>query len=158
MANTAAPALAGVLETALYADDMERARAFYEGVLGLAPMFADARLTAYPVGDRSALLIFRRGAATETTHLPGGTIPPHDGAGPVHCAFSIAADALPVWERHLAERGVAVEGRTEWRSSRPPASVSIYFRDPDNHLLELATPGLWPRLAPFVPHEDGAPD
>ena len=142
MAFDEAPPLAGVLETALYVDDVGRARAFYEGVLGLEPMFADARLTAYPVGGRSALLLFRRGAASETAHLPGGTIPPHDGAGPVHCAFSIAADALPNWERHLAARGVAVEGRTEWRSS----SVSIYFRDPDGHLLELATPGLWPRL------------
>jgi len=137
-----APALAGVLETALYVDNMERARAFYESVLGLQPMFTDARLTAYPVGGRSALLIFRRGAATETAHLPGGTIPPHDGAGPIHCAFAIAGSALPAWERHLAARGVSVEGRTEWRSS----SISIYFRDPDGHLLELATPGLWPRL------------
>jgi catechol 2,3-dioxygenase-like lactoylglutathione lyase family enzyme len=144
--EAAAPPLSGVLETALYVDDMERARAFYEGVLGLEPMFADARLTAYPVGGRSALLIFRRGAATETAHLPGGTIPPHDGAGPIHCALSVAADALPTWEAHLAARGVAVEGRTAWRSFGPGGSVSIYFRDPDGHLLELATPGLWPRL------------
>ena len=43
-----APPLSGVLETALYVDDMERARGFYEGVLGLSPMFRDARLTAYP--------------------------------------------------------------------------------------------------------------
>ena len=142
MPTDAAPPLDGVLETALYVDDMERARAFYEGVLGLAPMFADARLTAYPVGGRSALLVFRRGAATETAHLPGGTIPPHDGAGPIHCALSVAAEALPAWEARLAARGVPVEGRTVWRSS----SVSIYFRDPDGHLLEFATPGLWPRL------------
>ena len=144
--EAAAPALAGVLETALYVDDMERARAFYEGVLGLHPMFADARLTAYPVGGRSALLVFRRGAATETAHLPGGTIPPHDGAGPIHCALSVAADTLPAWERHFAAHGVAVEGRTEWPPRGSLRSVSIYFRDPDGHLLELATPGLWPRL------------
>ena len=53
----AAPPLAGVLETALYVDDMARARGFYETTLGLAPMFADERLTAYPVGGRSALLL-----------------------------------------------------------------------------------------------------
>jgi catechol 2,3-dioxygenase-like lactoylglutathione lyase family enzyme len=153
MPLNASPPLAGVLETALYVDDMGRARAFYEGVLGLEPMFTDDRLTAYPVGGRSALLIFRRGAATETAHLPGGTIPPHDGAGPIHCAFSIAADALPTWEEHFAARGVAVEGRTEWGSSKPARSISIYFRDPDGHLLELATPGLWPRLSV----EHGAP-
>jgi catechol 2,3-dioxygenase-like lactoylglutathione lyase family enzyme len=147
MAQTdAAPALDGVLETALYVDDMGRARAFYEGVLGLAPMFTDARLTAYPVGGRSALLIFRRGAATETAHLPGGTIPPHDGAGPIHCAFSVAADALPGWEARFAARGVTVEGRTVWPARGTARSVSVYFRDPDGHLLELATPGLWPPL------------
>ena len=108
MVQDPAPPLSGVLETALYVDDMQRARAFYEDVLGLEPMFADDRLTAYPVGGRSALLIFRRGAATRTAHLPGGTIPPHDGAGPVHCAFSVAADALPSWETRLAARVVAI--------------------------------------------------
>lgn len=135
-----APSLTGVLETALYVDDMERARGFYETVLGLAPMFQDSRLTAYPVGGRSALLIFRRGGATETAHLPGGTIPPHDGAGPLHCALAIAAAELPAWQAHLAAHGVPIEGRTDW----PRGGISIYFRDPDGHLLELATPGLWP--------------
>ena len=137
---TTAPPLAGVLETALYVDDMARARRFYETALGLAPMFTDERLTAYPVGGRSALLVFLRGSTTETVHLPGGTIPPHDGAGGLHCALAVAAADLPAWEARLAEHAIPIEGRTRW----PRGSVSIYFRDPDGHLLELATPGLWP--------------
>ena len=101
------PKLSGVIETALYVDDLERARAFYENVLGLVPLTADSRFLAYDVGGRSVLLLFLRGSTPEPIQLPGGTIPPHDGSGPVHMAFA------------------------------------IYFRDPDNHLLELATPGIW---------------
>ena len=85
------------------------------------------------------LLIFKRGSATQTVTMPGGTIPGHDGSGPLHVAFAIGKDELAHWEQHLAARGVAIEGTTSWsRGGR-----SIYFRDPDGHLLELATPGLW---------------
>ena len=133
------PKLDGILETALYTDDMARAKAFYEDVLELKPIFSDSRLCAYGIAGRDVLLIFRRGAATQTVTMPGGTIPGHDGSGPLHVAFAIGKDELAQWERHLGSRGVAIEGATSWsRGGR-----SIYFRDPDGHLLELATPGLW---------------
>ncbi len=128
-----------VIETSLYVDDLDRAARFYEDVLGLPVLTADSRFRAYDVGGRSVLLVFRRGETLETVHMPGGTIPPHDGHGPLHIAFAVALDALPDWERRLGEHGVAIEGRTKWTRG----GVSIYFRDPDRHLLELATPGLW---------------
>ncbi|MFL4996127.1 MAG: VOC family protein, partial [Microvirga sp.] len=49
------------------------------------------------------------------------------------------ADAVRDWEERLSEHGVAIEGRTNWSRG----GHSIYFRDPDGHLVELATPGLW---------------
>lgn len=134
------PNLVGIIETALYVDDLARARAFYQDVLGLTPLYKDDRFTAYNIGGRSVLLLFKRGATLEAAHVPGGTIPPHDGEGPLHMAFSVTADELAVWERHLNGQGVAVEARTAW----PRGGHSIYFRDPDNHLLELVTPGVWP--------------
>ena len=134
----AMPKLDRVLETALYVDDLDRTAAFYAELFELAPLYADERLRAFAVGS-SALLLFRRGASLETMTMPGGTIPPHDGSGPLHVAFAIAADELAPWEERLRDRGVAVEGRTDW----PRGGRSIYFRDPDGHLLELATPGLW---------------
>ncbi|MGV8959750.1 MAG: VOC family protein [Stenotrophomonas sp.] len=133
------PALRGVLESALYVADMEAARPFYEAVMGLQPMHADARLVAYPLAPAQVLLLFQRGSTDATVILPYGTIPPHDGNGPQHLAFAIASDALEGWEEHLRAHGIAVEGRTDW----PAGGHSIYFRDPDQHLLELATPGLW---------------
>ncbi len=136
-----APPLSGVLETALYVADMPRARAFYEGVLGLSPAFADDRLTAYAIGA-TVLLLFLKGGTTEAVHLPGGTIPPHDGDGPVHYALAIAAADLPGWEARLAAQGVAEEARMRW----PRGGTSLYFRDPDGHLGELATPGIWPNF------------
>jgi catechol 2,3-dioxygenase-like lactoylglutathione lyase family enzyme len=133
------PALRSVIETSLYVDDLDRAARFYEDVLGLAVLTADQRFRAYDVGGRSVLLLFRRGATLETVKMPGGTIPPHDGHGPLHIAFAVPADDLADWEQRLAAHGVAIEGRTDWsRGGR-----SVYFRDPDGHLLELATPGLW---------------
>jgi catechol 2,3-dioxygenase-like lactoylglutathione lyase family enzyme len=132
--------LNGILETAVYVDDMARARHFYEEVMGLQPMFEDRRLTAYNVAGRSVLLVFQRGASLEPAVLPGGTIPPHDGAGPSHLAFAAGADQLGAWEEKLKAHGVEIEGRTDW----PRGGKSIYFRDPDGHLIELATPGLWP--------------
>jgi catechol 2,3-dioxygenase-like lactoylglutathione lyase family enzyme len=133
------PKLDGILETALYVDDMARARTFYEGVLGLKPIFEDKRLTAYGVAGRDVLLLFNRGSARQTVTMPGGTIPGHDGAGPLHLAFAIGKDELAQWERHLQTHGVTIEGATDWKRG----GRSIYFRDPDGHLLELATPGLW---------------
>ena len=133
------PKLAGVIETALYVDDLARAIAFYRDILGLAALNQDTRFAAFDVGGRSVLLLFKRGATLETVHLPGGTIPPHDGHGPLHIAFAVTADALPEWERRLTEQGVSIEARTAW----PRGGHSIYFRDPDNHLLELVTPGVW---------------
>ena len=133
------PQLTGIVETALYVDDLERARTFYQQLLGLSPLTSDARFVAFDVGGRSVLLLFRRGAKLETVHLPGGTIPPHDGSGPVHVAFAIAAAELPAWEMRLGEHNVAIEGRTDW----PRGGRSVYFRDPDGHLLELVTPGVW---------------
>ena len=128
-----------VLETCLYVDDLDRAARFYEDVLGLAVLTSDQRFRAYDVGGKSVLLVFQRGFTLETVHMPGGTIPPHDGHGPLHIAFAIGREELAEWEARLATHGVAIEGRTKWLRG----GESVYFRDPDGHLLELATPGLW---------------
>ena len=44
------PHIQRILETAIYVDDLPRAKRFYGEVLGLSPMFEDDRLTALDGG------------------------------------------------------------------------------------------------------------
>jgi catechol 2,3-dioxygenase-like lactoylglutathione lyase family enzyme len=134
------PRLNRIIETALYVDDLERARDFYEVKLGLPPMLKTGTLFAYDVGGASVLLLFLRGQSLRTQMSAGGSIPPHDGSGPLHICFAVDLDELALWDEKLQQQGIAIEGRMSWdRGGR-----SLYFRDPDGHMLELATPGLWP--------------
>jgi catechol 2,3-dioxygenase-like lactoylglutathione lyase family enzyme len=133
------PALTGIIESCLYIEDVDRAGDFYEKILGLRRIAGDNRFLAYSVADRDVLLLFKKGGATEPLEFPGGIIPPHDGSGHNHLAFSVSAEELAAWERKLAEQNVAIESRVQW----PAGGKSIYFRDPDENLLEIATPGLW---------------
>ncbi len=135
------PKLSRVLETALYVADLDKAAAFCADVMGLPCIHADHRMRAFDVGGNGVLLLFPQGGSLQPIETPGGSIPPHDGSGPMHVAFSISKDELESWQDHLQSVGVALEGRTQW----PRGGVSVYFRDPDNHLLEIATPGLWKR-------------
>src|SRR5215813_2109315 len=119
------PKLDGILETAIHTEDMVRARAFYEGVLGLVPIHSDNRVSAYAVAGSDVLLVFRKGTTKQTVVLPSGTIPGHGGDGALHVAFAIGKDELDIWETHLALHGVAIEGHNDWeRGGR-----SIYFRE-----------------------------
>jgi catechol 2,3-dioxygenase-like lactoylglutathione lyase family enzyme len=133
------PVLTGVLETSLYVDDLDRASRFYETLFDLTRMVGDDRFRAYSVGGRSVLLLFKRGASNHITQLPGGTIGPHDGSGELHFAFAIQAEDLAEWEAKLTAHQVAVEHRVKW----PRGGTNLYFRDPDNNSVELATPGVW---------------
>ncbi len=124
----------GVLETALYVEDLPRSIQFYESIFGFEKVFSDERLCALNVGNQQVLLLFKKGASKDRT-----VTPPHDGSGELHLAFSIAASALEPWERWLLANGVTIESKHSWQRS----GVSLYFRDPDRHLVELATPGVW---------------
>jgi len=134
-----APTLGRLLEFGLYVDDVDASVAFYERLFGFRTLFRDDRMAALDVEGRQVLLLFRQGASAETVETPKGRLPGHDAAGSIHAAFAIEAADLARWERWLEENGVEIEGRMTW----PRGGESLYFRDPDEHLLEVATPGLW---------------
>ena len=134
-----APAIEGVLETSLYARDLKRTASFYRDLFGLKALVDSPRLIAFEIAHRSVLLVFQAGATEQDVVDPAGTIPGHDGRGRLHVAFSIGAADLAAWRQRFAERGVDIVGEYRW----PRGGVSLYARDPDGALVELATPGLW---------------
>jgi catechol 2,3-dioxygenase-like lactoylglutathione lyase family enzyme len=130
------PVLNRVLETALYVDDVARALAFYRSLFEFDVLFESERAAGLSVEGEQVLLLFRRGGTTDPVVTERGVIPPHDGHGQLHMAFAVPADALQGWESRLAEKGVEVEARYAWERG----GHSVYFRDPDGHLIELVTP------------------
>src|SRR5208337_1992543 len=82
------------------------------------------------------------GTTDPPTPVPGGCIPPHGASGAAHPCFAIPLGELAAWEAHLARHGLEVESRV----SRQRGGQSRYFRDPDGHSLEVATPRPWPNF------------
>ena len=135
------PRLSGVMETALYVADPSASATFYRDLFGLETFFHDPRMIALGLPGGAVLLLFARGATELPAPVPGGAfIPAHGGTGRLHLCFAIPWSEVSAWERHLATRGIAIESRVTW----PRGGTSLYFRDPDGHSIELATPGLWP--------------
>jgi len=133
------PAPSRIVETAVYVDDLGRSRAFYCDLLGARVLLDPVRLLALDVGGQSVLLLFKRGVTAEPLETPGGVVPPHGASGVQHFAFAIAPEALDAWRTHLERAGVTIESEVRW----PRGGRSLYLRDPDNHSVELITPGLW---------------
>ena len=133
------PQLTGVLETSLYVEDLERSIRFYLEVMQFQKLVGDERFCALQAARQQVLLLFKKGASTEPMVIDGGVIPPHDASGQMHLAFAISAQELEPWERWLEQHQVVIESKVRWERG----GQSIYFRDPDGHLLELVTPGCW---------------
>jgi catechol 2,3-dioxygenase-like lactoylglutathione lyase family enzyme len=123
----------GILESSLYVSDLLRSVRFYEETFGFR-FISDfgERGCAMQAGVRQVLLLFKRGASRAIQS-------PHDGDGELHIAFAIPSAELANWESWLQARGIAVEEKRNWELG----GWSLYFRDPDRHLIELATPGVW---------------
>ena len=135
----ALPPVSGILETGIYVENVGRSRDFYERVFGFEVIFADQRMCTLAVAPAQVLIIFKRGGAVKPVRVRDSVIPPHDGSGRQHFAFAIAAADLDAWRDRLKAENIAVESTVTW----PAGGTSLYFRDPDGHLVELATPGLW---------------
>ncbi len=128
------------METSLYVSEIDRSRTFYQSLFGFPEISREGtRLLALRVAHSQVLLLFSIGQSTSPTDTAGGRIPPHNGRGDLHVAFAIDASAVQSWRTYLSQLKILIESEVDC----PDGGHSIYFRDPDNHLIELITEGCW---------------
>lgn len=129
----------GIVETCLHVADVHRSAEFYQRLFDLPRLAGDDRFCALEVPGSAVLLLFKKGGTLHAVETPGGIIPPHDGSGRMHFAMKISTAALDQARRELEQKGITIESTVHW----PRGGASLYFRDPDEHLVELITPGCW---------------
>lgn len=133
----------GVLEAAVYADDLDAAEAFYGGVLGLERIQrVGLRHVFYRAGP-ATVLVFNPDETETPPDNPDMPVPPHGARGPGHLCFAVDGAELDGWVAHLEAHDVEIEADFRW----PNGARSIYFRDPAGNSLEMAEPWLWNRDA-----------
>lgn len=132
-------ALEGILETALYADDLDAAETFYGSVLGLEKISRAGNRHVFFRCGGGVVLIFNPSETERPPAEDGLQVPPHGSRGPGHMCFRVAAEALDHWIGRLEAAGIVIESQVRW----PGGARSFYFRDPAGNSLECAEPGLW---------------
>lgn len=133
------PETVRILETSLYAADLDAAERFYGAVLGLERVARAGDRHVFFRCDRAMLLVFNpaeTGGAPADGALP---VPAHGARGPGHVAFAATAAGLDRWRARLAAAGVAIEADFAW----PGGGRSIYVRDPAGNSVEFAEPSIW---------------
>ena len=114
----------GIYEVAIPVRDLERAEAFYLGVLGLESGLREEgrRWHFLRAGGDAGMLVLQETVGDWS---------------PLHFAFTTSEFDIERAAADLRERGVEVTGPVthDWMPAR-----SIYFSDPDGHALELCAP------------------
>ncbi|MCV9944619.1 MULTISPECIES: VOC family protein [Rhizobium] len=133
------PMLEGMLETALYARDLDQAEAFYEDVLGLEKIARAANRHVFFRCGPGVLLIFNPEETVKPPAPEALQVPPHGTTGQGHACFRVSGSNIDAMAEKLAAAGVAIESEVHW----PNGGRSIYFRDPAGNSLECAEAKIW---------------
>ncbi len=129
----------GILETVLYATDLDAAEAFYRDALGMEPFTRIAKRHLFYRCGNQVLLIFNPDVTVVPPPAEALPVPPHGARGPGHVCFRASGEDIESWRDRLEAKGVAIEADFEW----PGGGRSIYFRDPAGNCLEFAEPRIW---------------
>lgn len=133
-------AITGVLEAAVYADDLDAAEDFYGGILGLERIVRAGNRHVFFRAGSTVVLVFNPGETSRPAANPALPVPAHGATGPGHICFSVPeGDRLDDLAARLERQGVAIEADFRW----PNGARSVYVRDPAGNSVEFAEPRLW---------------
>ena len=123
-----------IKETCLYVEDLHKTKEFYNGKIGLPLISLVENSHVFFRAGTSVLLCFLAEKSSEQT-----TLPKHYGKGHIHFAFEVESKDYEKCKVHILELEIKIEQEQKW----PNNKLSFYFRDPDNHLVEIVEVGLW---------------
>ena len=124
-----------IKETCLYVTDLEKARMFYEKLLGLTVInYLPSKHLFLRAGD-SVLLLFNPEDSKRKSSPP-----PHFAVGPQHFAFEVADEDYDDALDKIRSAGVEIIDEVDWKSGKK----SFYFNDPAGNVLEVVPDkGVW---------------
>lgn len=156
---TKPPPPSHILETCLYVRDMTRSVAFYTGILGLQLQIGSPRLAVFPLG-KTTLILFQLGMTASDSISESGVVPGHgpdertfsaltignndqqSNPGQLHTHYCLAVSSreeVQAWEEYFKSREVKLRGTMHWQKG----GKSVYFEDPDGHIGEIGSRGIW---------------
>ncbi|PSR57208.1 glyoxalase [Adhaeribacter arboris] len=125
---------AKIKETCLYVTDLERSKEFYHAQLGLPIISEVPGRHLFLRAGSSVLLCFLAEVSRQSTEVP-----PHFGSGQLHVAFETSPAEYPKWKEKIEALQIPIEHEHNWGNGY----LSFYFRDPDQHCLEIVMTGMW---------------
>lgn len=129
----------GLLEAAVYADDLNAAEVFYNQLLGFPNIQrVGERHVFFRVGD-GVLLVFNPDETAKPSANPALPVPPHGSHGPGHVCFAMDRTNIDALHRRLISQNVSIDTVIDW----PNGARSLYLRDPAGNSVEFAEPRLW---------------
>ncbi|WP_375560419.1 VOC family protein [Bernardetia sp. OM2101] len=123
-----------IKETCLYITDLDKTEEFYHKKLEL-PIISrkENAFIFFRVGSDVLLCFMNEYAKNQET------LPPHFANGKIHFAFEVKTEDYQTWKDKMKELEIKITHEQEWKNNL----LSFYFEDPDGHVLEIVSEGIW---------------
>lgn len=111
-----------------YVKDLERSLNFYKDILGLRERYR------FSIGEAKIVVVDAFGGLLELIQRPGAPAEPPKGSR-IHIAFHV--QDYKKLEKKLEEKGIQLR-----KATRDDGSSIAFFKDPDDHDIEIMEKGL----------------